>query len=124
MGQLGLTHEGSSSRSQLGLNKMIIRVILIIKCFARSYLPNNWEFRTQCQLTTMSKLLYYIITACKPKLSSEFRPKPGIGKPPFFAQKVAALHAFEQNLVMIVRVKDLFDLSKISTIFPLLGYSG
>ncbi|GFV35421.1 hypothetical protein TNCV_3204531 [Trichonephila clavipes] len=42
----------ASSRPQLGLETIIIRILSKVKCYFLLYSPNNWEFWTICQLAT------------------------------------------------------------------------
>ncbi|GFX62331.1 hypothetical protein TNCV_407261 [Trichonephila clavipes] len=58
---LSLGGKGTSSSSQLDLKKMIVRTILIVKCYSWKYSPRNWEFKTICQLATVAKLHYYVV---------------------------------------------------------------
>ncbi|GFW38109.1 hypothetical protein TNCV_835481 [Trichonephila clavipes] len=47
-----LSRNGASSRLRLSLNKIMIQIILTIKCYFWSYSPKNWEFWSICQLAT------------------------------------------------------------------------
>ncbi|GFU91861.1 hypothetical protein TNCV_3192471 [Trichonephila clavipes] len=47
---------GASSHSRLSLYKIPIRIIVTVKSYFLWYFPNNWEFRTTYQLTTVARL--------------------------------------------------------------------
>lgn len=40
----------------------MIRIILIAKTFSWTYSPKNWELRNICQLATVARLYYYVIS--------------------------------------------------------------
>ncbi|GFW70739.1 hypothetical protein TNCV_2922941 [Trichonephila clavipes] len=47
-----LTTMGASSRFQLCLNKIMIRITSTVQDFFQLYSPKNWGYRTICQLDT------------------------------------------------------------------------
>ncbi|GFT18170.1 hypothetical protein TNCV_183311 [Trichonephila clavipes] len=49
-GRLKAGANWASSHSRVSLNKIMLRIILTVKCCFRLYYTNNWEFQTVCQL--------------------------------------------------------------------------
>ncbi|GFW24838.1 hypothetical protein TNCV_1961031 [Trichonephila clavipes] len=70
----------TSSRSQFDLSKIVIRIILIVKCYSRTYSPNLRNCRIKMEISN------YVPTGNSGKaafLHNVRRPFLGLGLPPF-----------------------------------------
>ncbi|GFW44838.1 hypothetical protein TNCV_4511521 [Trichonephila clavipes] len=59
---------------RLSLNKMVIKMILIVECCSRKYPPKSYEFQNICQLATLTRLQMCDVIVVQVKSSLSLPP--------------------------------------------------